>query len=390
MDLEQYMCKAEFEKALKIKGYGSYSQNQSYETIEKTVKLESGLKVKPKVIKSLSEYFEFISSLESTYKNPVFYRGQTKANRLLIPSSLRKNPANEHLMLQDFTRHFSDEIDKCKTAMAKLVLMQHFGLGCRCLDISENPLAALYFACQPMKKFGKTTWEENERHWGEIVLFREPENDENKNPDKLKVIDSSNVSIMANTAFMEPEFSLWHLGSQWKKDVYLGHDENYIDLKSVVRGSLIVRVPQNNPRIKNQQGAFIIVNANNIYLENNPNILKDLTQFVIDDEYVTVDNLSTNPQWKNFFTNKLKPWEIKFNKIIPYDENNEIKIFRMDPFDLERIFYKNKDGVQQVVLIPGSCKKRILQELERFNITEGFIYPDMDNIANEINEKINV
>ena len=125
-----------------------------------------------------------------------------------------------------------------------------------------------------MKKFGKTTWEENERHWGEIVLFREPENEENKNPDKLKVIDSSNVSIMANTAFMEPEFSLWHLGSQWKKDVYLGHDENYIDLKSVVRGSLIVRVPQNNPRIKNQQGAFIIVNANNIYLENNPDILK--------------------------------------------------------------------------------------------------------------------
>ena len=41
-----------------------------------------------------------------------------------------------------------------------------------------------------------------------------------------------------------------------------GHDEKYIDLKSIIRGSLVGRVLQNNQRIKNQQGAFIIINAN--------------------------------------------------------------------------------------------------------------------------------
>lgn len=79
---------------------------------------------------------------------------------------------------------------------------------------------------------------------------------------------------------------------------------------------------------------------------------------------------------------------LKFTKVKPYDESNELEEFKTDPFELSRLFYK-KDGVQQVVLIHPDCKKTIVKELERFNITEDFIYPDMDTVANEINERIN-
>ena len=34
-------------------------------------------------------------------------------------------------------------------------------------------------------------------------------------------------------------------------------------------------------------------------------------------------------------------------------------------------------------------KKNIIKELRKFNITEDFIYPDMDNVAHEIMENIN-
>lgn len=373
-----------FEKSKKIKGYGSFSKSLTNEKIEREIKLKSNLIVKPKIIRNLAEYFSFIQELETSYQNPIFYRGQTNANYLLIPSSLRLNPKNEHIMIEMFSRKFSDEIDQCNTNMAKLVLMQHYGLSCRCLDISENPLAALYFACQPMKKFNKNN---NEEYWGEVILFREPESNESKKPENLKSIDSSNVSIMASTAFMDNKFSLWHLGIQWQKDVNLGHNEKFINLKSIVRGSLIVRVPQNNPRIKNQQGAFIICNANEVRIKDKKKS-KELTKKIIESDNTTFDDLLQDSYWKNIFSS-LATWQLIFKKIKPYDSKNKIKIFKTDPFDIERLLYKDKSNIHPVILIPPECKQNIIKELSKFNITEDFIYPDMDNVANEINENMN-
>ena len=80
--------------------------------------------------------------------------------------------------------------------------------------------------------------------------------------------------------------------------------------------------------------------------------------------------------------------DLRFKKITPYSIDNDISIFETDPFDLKRLFYK-KDDVQQVVLIPPEKKQAILDELKKLYITEDFVYPDMDNVANEINEQIN-
>ena len=47
------MSNKEFEKALKLKGYGSFDNiKNNYSKIEKTVTLKDGLKVKPTVITS--------------------------------------------------------------------------------------------------------------------------------------------------------------------------------------------------------------------------------------------------------------------------------------------------------------------------------------------------
>lgn len=147
--------KKRFEIAKKIKGCGSYDKLVSDSEIEevKTVKGADKLKVKPKVIRNLADYIKFISEIESSYENPVFYRGQTNADYLLTPNCLRTNPKNEHLMIQAFQRKFFDELSKCHTSMEKLEVMQHFQLPTRCFDISESPLMALYFVCSHMKKF---------------------------------------------------------------------------------------------------------------------------------------------------------------------------------------------------------------------------------------------
>lgn len=386
MDTELYMRnETDFEKALRIKGYGSFDKKKSESQIDKEIRIDNNLTVKPTVITSLSEYINFINGLKGNSSiNPIFFRGQTNANYLLTPNCLRSNPENEHLILEEFERHFPNEFNYKMLAMEKLSLMQHFYLPTRALDVSENPLLALYFACSHMKKFRTRIIKPEDEKWGEVVLFQEPKKRYEKKSEKLKTIESSNISIIANTAFMENDFSLWHLGSKWKRDVDIGHDEIYIDLTTIVRNSYIVRVPFENPRIKNQQGAFIMVNANYI-LDNNDEIDSELTNYVLDKDYISYDILLNSRYSKRF--DLKKTWMLKFRKVVPYDNLNEISIFKTDPFNLNRIFYKNEKNVQQVVLIPPDKKQDILRELKKFNITEDFVYPDMDSVANEIKER---
>lgn len=376
------------DKALKLKGYGS-DKSLTYkdkDLLEKEKKVDKNLTVKPKVITCLNEYIDFIGSLDFSYKNPVFYRGQGNANFPINPNSLRTNPKNENLMIESFYRRFSSEIDSCSTDMARLVLMQHFGLGTRALDISESPLAALYFACSPMKKFCQNR-EEEMSNWGEIVLFRNPEKDK---PENQKPIHSNTVSILSSTAFMEEQYSLWKLGMEWKKDNNYMREEKYINLKDIIRSSVIVRVPQDNQRIKNQQGAFILVNANEVYaLSENKKYAEKLTDYILNTDYTTFDDLMNDKRWKDRFS-KGNTWELEFKKIKPYSGENHNQIFDIDPFDLRKLYYRDDNDVQQVVLVPpGEIKKNIIKELRKFNITEDFIYPDMDNVAHEIMENIN-
>lgn len=380
----------DLQKGIRLKGYGSYGENipeSEYSTIEQVKKVDKELYVKPKVITCLKDYVDFIGKLRYSYENPVFYRGQGNANYTIVPTSLRINPANEQRIIESFERRFSNEMDVCQNDMARLVLMQHYGVSTRALDISESPLAALYFACSPMKKF-KQDREKEFHDWGEVAIFQDPDKDEEKKPSEVKPIQSTTVSILASTAFMETEFSLWKLSMEWKKDNNYRRDEKYIPLGDIIHRSVIVRVPQNNPRIKNQQGAFIIINANEVKsIAWKDDKADELTQFILENPRTTFGDLLQEPRWKKLFENG-NTWELEFRKIRPFSGENKFKEFDTDPFNLRRLFYK-ESGVQQVVLIPPEKKKNIIKELEKFNITEDFVYPDMDNVANEINEKIN-
>lgn len=379
------------ENAIRLKGYGSDLSKDSSDKkrLEKTVRVDNELTVKPTVITCLKEYIEFIGKIEYSYKNPVFYRGQGNANYTISPGSLRKNPANEKIMLESFERRFSTEVDSCTTNMARLVLMQHFGMSTRALDVTENPLAALYFACSPMKKFNKNP-DLEKKNWGEITIFRDPDFEE-KESENQKPIDSNKVSIISSTAFMENEFNLWKLGMKWKKDNNFMHEERYIQLKEIIRSSVIVRVPQNNQRIKNQQGAFILVNANEVSsLGKDKRYAEELTNHILNTkDELSFNDLGNDQKWRKRFSEGFT-WSLRFKKVKPYSGENRIKIFDIDPFDLRRLFYKDEEGIQQVVLIPPDKKEGIVNELKKFNITEDFIYPDMDNVANEINENINI
>lgn len=361
--------------------------------------------VRPIVIEGVEEYVKQVTELRQDFFNPVMYRGHANANYLMLPSVLRGNADREHLMYAEFRRRFPGELNHCSNAVEQLAFMQHYRLWTRILDISENPLIGLFFACADDKRFRRDTVG-NRYRWGEVLLFQAPRQEnaaEGSVPDygdDIKYFDSSTVSVIANTAMLSKNFNLQRLEIEFKKDVHATSLDEFIYLRDILRRSVIVRVKQDNPRLKNQQGAFILVNANRIVAihdngddsQQNTVSPDELMDFALGDsedaEELNLYRLKHGlcKRYPTEFRNT-KSFDFCFEKIEPYSADNKEAWARDDPFDIRRLLYKDDDGNQVVFLIPPTAKENIKRQLACLGITDAFIYPEMDSVSNELCER---
>ena len=102
-------------------------------------------------INSISEFLEKIVQLDKEEGTETFYRGHADKDWVLLPSIFRtpNGVEKEHLLFRDMVAHEPQSFFECRSALDYLVQMQHYGLPTRLLDMTTNPLVALYFACQP-------------------------------------------------------------------------------------------------------------------------------------------------------------------------------------------------------------------------------------------------
>lgn len=107
-------------------------------------------------ITSVDEYMREISKLNQNKKNPnaqMFFRGQAVDYWDIRPSIFRDQMLSvEHNLMSEPLRQIPNEFNNLGDSFEIMEKYQHYGMCTRLLDITTNPLVALYFSCERYKK----------------------------------------------------------------------------------------------------------------------------------------------------------------------------------------------------------------------------------------------
>ena len=247
---------------------------KDFYSIANYVKFSSGVvyndeKVEIHFLHSVADVNKFISQLPLSDNEKLFFRGHSKVNYKLLPSVMRLDSwkQNEHRMYNDIIIDCPDSFANCNTHFEKLVEMQHYGLPTRLLDVTRNPLVALYFACE----------NKNEKY-GEVVLL-------SANSHTIKYPNSDTISVLASLAAIDfsikeriqekldnqdlNDINLPYLLSKLIREIRLEKPAFTKDIEpNILEENYFVYAVKNNNRIVKQDGAFIICGLNNERLGN--------------------------------------------------------------------------------------------------------------------------
>jgi hypothetical protein len=190
-----------------------------------------------------------------------YFRGHANKTYILEPSIYRniRWASNEDDLIREILIRCPNDFYSASSSFEKLVKMQHYDLPTRLLDLTQNPLVALYFACIGLD-------EKNDD--GEIIFFKIPKKE-------IRYFDSDTVSVISNLAWSKSNFEVHEAFSHnfHDKDNHhaqkLMHDirrekphfTERIDVKHI-ESVVCVKPKLDNPRVIRQDGAFLLFGIN--------------------------------------------------------------------------------------------------------------------------------
>ncbi len=205
-----------------------------------------------KVINEIKEQCNFQDNKNLT----LFFRGQ-KNNSWEVQSSIARNGIinKEEELLQLAKSKCSSFLETNDNYFDLLTKLQHYGLPTRLLDVTTNPLVALYFSCSDNRQDG-------------VVFCGE---------DYITYTDSLDIQIISFLCFQELQSKtledilqlLLEKGYYSKKEYENCIASHYKSLIELLQSTYLVQPNYNNERINRQSGAFILPAMYNFHYDDN-------------------------------------------------------------------------------------------------------------------------
>lgn len=294
------------------------------------------------MIGSISEYVQAVCQMNKDVRelthiwdSELLFRGQADKDYELIPSIAR----NRHSVTQ--CTIFNDERNLIEMAKYKLpdifraelnpiellALLQHHGIPTRLLDVTENALVALYFACADEKAIDQD---------GEVIVFKHNNNDVTNYPIVNAIADSYRFTGSTWTY-------LWMFYRNVNTQPYF--------LEHQLKNEICNRSADDGAR-------WIAECCQNLFFIHAP--IRSMRQQVQHGRYILFPNHIEAMNGRDCFVWQIAP--------IP----------------------KDHDSIEARFIIPKESKRRLLRDLSVLGITESFLFCDnVDTVCKGILDSFN-
>lgn len=371
-------------------------------------------------ITCLSGYIDKVNEIRKLLKGNenIYFRGQNKDFPNTLPSLIRNENylKNEDKLINDFITKYPELFGDCQNNFDRLALMQHHQLPTRLLDLTSNPLVALYFA---VERSDENTDKDSDKKDGKIFPFTNfPDQvplHQSLTDDHFENIFSEITPIRGNNRQflkspfsdeIEIESSLARLNGDDRNNVLHQLSQFYKDLSKVDTNDSAYWVNLyadivNNLEKKRDKGELLnsyktfnkFSSTKRLYHE----IKKDIGDFedqinpleLFVPKIVTpriIDQRIKNQRGLFMFVPFVYNFGFKENGVQVALNSDEVQNRTQTRINILRLLSNSGDPQPMTFVIPHCKKASIRSDLESVGITKSFIYPDPSHIAYEISK----